>query len=163
MVRLLGVVFALFSLWAMASLSAAEPKTISIIENAPYANPELIQENIRNECTDLGVKLSAFTKDYLKKKAWKGELVSGLSGSGYELSIKITHAVSVGGAMRGHMKSVSILAELFKGGELVDSYETTRESGGGVFGAYKGSCAVLGRCTKVLGKDIAEWLENREK
>ncbi len=31
---------------------------------------------------------------------------------------------------------------------------------GGFMGAYKGTCALLGRCTKTLGKDIAEWLKN---
>ncbi|WP_221894969.1 hypothetical protein [Bathymodiolus japonicus methanotrophic gill symbiont] len=30
----------------------------------------------------------------------------------------------------------------------------------GFMGAYKGTCALLGRCTKALGKDIAEWLNN---
>lgn len=33
-------------------------------------------------------------------------------------------------------------------------------SGGGMFGAYKGTCAILGRCVKTLGSDIAKWLQH---
>jgi hypothetical protein len=29
---------------------------------------------------------------------------------------------------------------------------------GGAFGGFKGSCSVLGRTVKALGKDIAQWL-----
>ena len=30
--------------------------------------------------------------------------------------------------------------------------------GGGAFGAFKGTCSIIGRCTKALGQDIATWL-----
>ena len=31
-------------------------------------------------------------------------------------------------------------------------------TGGGAFGGYKGTCAILGRCVKAIGKDVGEWL-----
>ncbi len=31
---------------------------------------------------------------------------------------------------------------------------------GGLFAGFKGSCSVLGRTVKAIGKDIAEWLVN---
>ena len=46
-------------------------------------------------------------------------------------------------------------------GSRVDEVDFTRNSGGGFGGGYKGSCSVLGRCTKALGKDIAGWLRDR--
>ncbi|MCL9779012.1 hypothetical protein KCG51_08365 [Neisseria subflava] len=39
----------------------------------------------------------------------------------------------------------------------------TRNSSGGMFGAYKSSCAVLNRTSKVLGSDIAQWIVNEQK
>jgi hypothetical protein len=39
----------------------------------------------------------------------------------------------------------------------------TRNSSGGMFGAYKSSCAVLNRTSKVLGSDIAQWIVSEQK
>jgi hypothetical protein len=36
----------------------------------------------------------------------------------------------------------------------------SRDSTGGAFGGYNGSCNVLRRCAIVLGKDIAGWVRN---
>ena len=30
---------------------------------------------------------------------------------------------------------------------------------GGAFAGYKGSCSVLGRTVKAMGKDVAQWLK----
>jgi hypothetical protein len=48
-------------------------------------------------------------------------------------------------------------------GREIGSFTAIRYSGGGVFGGYKGTCAIVGRCAKTLGKDIANWLENPQK
>jgi len=29
-----------------------------------------------------------------------------------------------------------------------------------MFAAYKGTCSIVGRCAKSIGKDISNWLEN---
>ena len=33
-----------------------------------------------------------------------------------------------------------------------------RGGGGGAFGGYKGTCAILGRCVQAIGKDVGGWL-----
>ena len=49
---------------------------------------------------------------------------------------------------------------LTENGTKVGSFTASRYSGGGVFGGYKGTCAIVGRCAKAIGKDIANWLKN---
>ena len=66
---------------------------------------------------------------------------------------------SAGGAWSGG-KMVLINGKLSKNGKALGSFKARRYSGGGMFAAYKGTCAILGRCVKTLGRDIAGWLQN---
>jgi hypothetical protein len=43
-------------------------------------------------------------------------------------------------------------------GKMLGDFKARRYSGGGMFCGYKGTCAILGRCVKALGKDVVEWL-----
>jgi len=49
---------------------------------------------------------------------------------------------------------------LKENGEVIGSFTGARYSGGGAFGGFKGTCAILGRCIETLGKDIATWLKD---
>jgi hypothetical protein len=53
---------------------------------------------------------------------------------------------------------MSVKGELFDKGKQIGSFRATRFSGGGAFGGFKGTCAIIGRCSKTLGSDIAGWL-----
>jgi hypothetical protein len=80
---------------------------------------------------------------------------------GTQLKLMISNALSSGNAFMGHHKSVSIIAELYKDGKLIDTYSTTRNSGGGIGAGFKNSCAVLERCVTTLGKDVAQWVKTK--
>jgi len=81
---------------------------------------------------------------------------------GKVLEVVISDAISGGNAFIGHRKYVAVEGTLYEDGKKVASFTGGRYSGGGALGGYKGSCSVLGRCTKALGKDIAGWLKNPE-
>jgi hypothetical protein len=53
---------------------------------------------------------------------------------------------------------VLIKGSLAEKGKVLGDFNARRYSGGGMFGEYKGTCSILGRCVKTLGKDVAEWL-----
>jgi hypothetical protein len=78
-----------------------------------------------------------------------------------ELTISQVHAPG-GGAFSG-AKSMTVKGVLRDNGKEIGSFTATRYSGGGVFGGYKGTCAIVGRCAKAIGKDIAQWLEDPKK
>jgi hypothetical protein len=51
-----------------------------------------------------------------------------------------------------------VKGSLSQKGKILGDFKARRYSGGGMFGGYKGTCAILRRCVKTLGKDVAEWL-----
>ena len=58
---------------------------------------------------------------------------------------------------------MAVSATLYVDGKQVGKKTFTRNSSGGMFGAYKSSCAVLNRTSKVLGSDIAQWVVREQK
>jgi hypothetical protein len=144
--------------------SWAEGGVIQIARDAPYKDPTTISNNIVTGCLQLGTKLSLYLNEFATKYGVETELVDSVDpkAGGRVLVVEITNAISSGNAFVGHRKSMSAKAELFEAGESKGYVNFTRDSGGGFAGGYKGSCAVLGRCSKALGKDIAGWLRDRK-
>lgn len=135
----------------------------------PYAKGNKIASNIKREC-HLPQKLADFVVTYsnkynqgvVKKPSVSSEDV------GKVLKINIVDAVSSRtgfGAFTGggnHNKFTEIDGKLYEDGKLIGTFVAKRSSGGGAFGGFKGSCAVLGRTVKALGKDVAKWLRRPE-
>jgi hypothetical protein len=151
------------SLLMSCAVSVVNAKEISINQNVGYYDEKVIQTNIRTECANLGDQLAASTATAVQKSGWsvtkQSELDTGAPG--VNLKLTITNAHSGGNAFLGHSKSVSIQAELFKDGKLIDTFVGTRNSNGGIGGGFKGSCGVLARCVNTLGKDVNAWLQKQ--
>lgn len=145
--------------------------TIAIDSLIPYALDNEIETNIKRECR-LPEKLSDFVATYAQRYninvMRKPSIAS--SDSGKVLKIVIVHAVSSRSAVTvpgiggqgGHDKSTEIEGHLYEDGKLIGSFAGKRSSQGGAFSNFKGSCAVLGRTVKALGKDVARWLRRPE-
>ena len=120
-----------------------------------------IAENIKNEC-----KLSETQSEAVLKQLAAAGIPAQAAGSdavpasGRYLQLRIESAMSAGNAFTGHRKQVTTSARLFENGKEVAQTTLSRDSSGGAFGGYKGSCNVLRRCAIVLGKDIAGWVRN---
>lgn len=137
-------------------------ETVVIAKNIAYHPNARIQQNVRNECTALGTKLASFTQKFAKSNGITVELVDtiDINANGDVLELYIDEAVSSGNAFIGHRKYVAVVGTLYRDGKKISTFQGGRNSMGGAFAGYKGSCSVLGRCTKALGKDVANWLKN---
>lgn len=137
---------------------------IQIARVTPYQNKDHIDAKIITECTDLGAKLSKFLNESATEDGVATQLVDNPNpkAGGRVLMVQITNAISAGSAFVGHSKTMTATAELFENGVSVGTKTFTRSSGGGFGGAYKSSCSVLGRCSKALGQDFADWLKERK-
>ena len=144
------------------SESAVTKGTITISDNAEYYDEKVIPSNIRSECTALRSGLSDSAEKSLSQIGWNVVKSDTVGGDGLSLKLMITTAHSSGNAYFGHKKSVSVEAELYKDGELLDSFSGTRNSGGGFGAGFKGSCTVLQRCVHTLGKDVSNWLSKKK-
>ena len=71
--------------------------------------------------------------------------------------VQITHVMGVGGGAWSGPKSMSIEATLVENGKAVRTTKLTRSTTGGAFGGFKGTCSLVERCAKALGKDVAQW------
>ncbi len=136
------------------------PGPITIQNMVPYAPGNTIADNIKQEC-ELNRQLADFIKEAASEQGLelRGVDVLDTNGRGNVLKIEITRSISSGNAFIGHRKSTSVKGELYENGKLLASFTGARNSGGGVFAGFKGSCSVLGRTVKVLGEDIAKWLQ----
>lgn len=140
-----------------ANTSAIEGKTIYVKSIIPYSSNNRIADNIKTECT-INQQLADFIKQYASEKGLKVEFKNNASYNDLKLIVEITDAMSSGGAFRGHNKFVTISGKLVKGNKSYGSFDAARISGGGFWGAYKSSCAVLGRTVEALGRDVSNWL-----
>jgi len=143
---------------ALAAVSTgAAADTIQVAKPVPYAEDNDIAGNIKREC-----RINEQLSDYIKQFAPAGKDIAFYDGeapdAGTVLDVEIRDAVSSGNAFVGHRKYVSVRGKLVEDGKVVGSFKGRRDSMGGMFAGYKGSCSVLGRTVKALGKDIGEWL-----
>ena len=120
-----------------------------------------VREAVRKEC-QLLTKLPGFVQSYAQDQYAGINLDAKRSTKSDYLEIEITDLPKYkknAWAGRGG-QWVTIKGSLLRKGKKTLAFTANRGSMGGFMGAYKGTCALLGRCTKALGKDIAEWLKN---
>lgn len=147
------------------NLPPAAPITGSVTIPAmiPFTEGKPIAANIKNECT-LGQQLSEFVASSAAGKVdvQRSDSVSPES-PGQVLMIEITDSVSAGNAFIGHRKYTQIMGTLYNNGKKVSSFTGHRNSMGGAFAGFKGSCSVLGRTVEALGQDVARWFGNPQQ
>jgi hypothetical protein len=146
------------SLFALAlgcalSASAAED-TIGIPKAVPIAESVDVSQAVRNEC-QLGEKVSTFLAQFASNVA-----VSDDTKTGRYLRMEITEVVATGGGAWSGPKWMTVKGTLLENDKAIASFRAKRFSTGGAFGGFKGTCSIIGRCTKAIAEDIAEWLKN---
>lgn len=151
----------LLALTAVPALAQQPVSSVVVADQAPYSNKDIIASAIVNEC-DLPHRVTEQLLAGLKKNGIEARTVADPTpGSGDNvLLVEIASAESSGNAFMGHHKGVTVTGKLFQKGKQVATFVDTRVSGGGAWGGYKGSCAVLGRCTVTIGEDISRWLKS---
>lgn len=154
----IAAVVAVFTLLALST--EAQEGAVTIVSPVPFAESSGATSNVKADCT-LETRLPKFIEDYSKK----GVAVvigddPGDASSGKVLRLEFTNVHGPGGGAWSGPKLVTVEGTLTDNGEVIGSFIGTRYSGGGAFGGYKGTCSILGRCIKALGKDIAAWLKN---
>ncbi len=138
-----------------------QAETITMARVVPYADTADISSKIKVECKDLQSGLASYTKEFAAKQGVTVELSDEPSkASGKVLQLEIFDAISEGNPFIGHHKSTRVRGTLMENGQKVASFKAMRQSMGGAFAGYKGSCSVLGRTVQKLGEDIGAWLKN---
>lgn len=144
----IGITFAAALL--LASAASAQVKVARTIDFAPG----VAGEKVRAEC-ELQTRIPAFVQEF----GTDVELVDRLNTkSGRALALSITEVHAPGGGAFSGPKWMTVHGKLYDGGKLVGTFRAKRFSSGGAFAVFKGTCDILGRCAKVIGQDVAQWL-----
>lgn len=133
--------------------------TVTVQRPVPYADGALVAGAVKRECK-LTEQLPDFVREYASENHTDVVFAPQASASspGRVLVMEIVDASSDGNAFIGHHKSVTVRGKLYQDGKEIGDFTGRRNSMGGAFGGFKGSCSVLGRTVKALGKDVAQWL-----
>ena len=129
-----------------------------IIKPIGFNKDAYIRDAVKQEC-DLDGKLVQFIKENAA-----GQYANIVTDSNTEpadaqiLTMEIGEVQGAAGGAWSGAKSVVVKGSLSQKGKMLGDFKARRYSGGGMFGGYKGTCAILGRCVKTLGRDVAEWL-----
>lgn len=152
--------------------TAKQPKVVEktgagilVIDKIDFAKDTAVRRAVRNECR-LPEKLTEFIDEYAGKHYAQVLVNTDLAtvpANTEVLKVKITEIMGGSGGAWSGGKYVAISGILQKNGQIIGDFKARRISGGGVFGAYKGTCSIMGRCVKTLGKDVAEWLQDPAK
>lgn len=153
------LIFAMVIIGTSALAKKESSVTYVINSPVPFADDSQIMGNIKKECK-LGQKLANFIMDYGADYDIPVKFTGAkdLPADAVKLTVEITESVAGGNAFIGHRKYTAIRGHIDGEGKSKIAFDAMRVSGGGAFGGFKGNCAVLGRTTKALGKDVAKWL-----
>lgn len=134
--------------------------TIIIQKTARFEEGLAVTEAVRTEC-QLETKIPDFTEEFAKNAFDKIVMEESVSEKtpGKAVKITITGVAGAGGGLYSGPKFVSIKATLWQDGKVIGTLASSRVTSGGAWGSYKGTCGLLARCAKTLGKDIATWLK----
>lgn len=148
------------SVAANSSSSSSSGTGTLLIQPVVYAADANVRQAVKNEC-QLPEKLSGFIRDYAEDQYANIETGLGAAPKNAQiLKVEIIDTSGAGGGAWSGGKMVMIKGSLSQNGKALGDFKGRRFSGGGMWGQYKGTCAILGRCVKALGKDVANWLSD---
>ena len=151
---------ALGALVAGAVCLTAQPagaaETVKIQRSIPFASTAQVPAAVKESC-QLQTKVPEFVS---QSAGGSVQLVDGALNRkvGRVLEMEITEVHAPGGGAFSGPKWLSVKGELYDRGKQIGSFRAKRYTTGGAFGAFKGTCSIIGRCTKAIGEDIAKWL-----
>lgn len=131
-----------------------------LIKPIAFKQDAYIRDAVKQEC-NLDGKLTQFIEEYAAGQY--AEIITDSTATPADaqvLTIEIESVQGSGGGAWSGAKDVVIGGVLTQNGKTLGYFKGRRYSGGGMFGGYKGTCAILGRCVKALGRDVSEWLRH---
>ncbi|MEN8183660.1 MAG: hypothetical protein ABFS46_14115 [Myxococcota bacterium] len=132
----------------VASASHSATQVASSIPISPTAGASGAVESECQLQTRVPVAISQAAPDVL--------VVDQPSKSGRWLELEITEVHGPGGGPFSGPKWMAVSGKLHDGGKALGTFRAKRVSTGGF---VRGTCATLGRCAQVIGRDIAAWLK----
>ena len=148
---------ALVLTWLAVTAAAQAKETVTVGKFTPFAENSGVSSNVKSECK-MEERLPDYLRSYAKKHTTVVLTTEPLeSVDGKVLYLEFVDVFALGGGAYSGSKSTMVRGELKEGGEVIASVTARRRS----MAAWGfGTCSLMKKITKSLGKDIAGWLEN---
>jgi hypothetical protein len=154
--RVLLLALAAGALVLMAAGAASAQATTKVQRSISFAANAAVPQAVRDQC-----QLQSKVPEFVAASAGSSvELVDGAVNrkTGRVLEMEITEVHAPGGGAFSGAKWMAVNGTLYDRGKAIGNFRAKRFSTGGAFGGFKGTCAIIGRCSKAIGEDIARWL-----
>jgi hypothetical protein len=141
------------SLLATLPIAALAGDDVKISSTISFSSDAVIRESVKEQC-----KFQTDVPKYIDKYSDQVELVDGpLQTNARVLTISIIDARAAGGGYFSGGKWLTVEGVLTEDGRKLGNFKAKRFTLG-VFNLT--ACGAAHRCSKAVGKDIAEWLED---
>ena len=125
--------------------SGARAET-QVLRAIPYAKGAEVRQAVRDEC-QLETKVPAYIAQFGSDVALVDRL-----GGGRVLELAVTQVHAPGGGGFSGPKWMTVTGTLRERGRVVGSFRAKRFTTGGVFAGFKGTCSIIGRCSKAIAR-----------
>ncbi|CAM2010963.1 hypothetical protein [Acanthopleuribacter pedis] len=136
---------------------AGDVDTIVVPEKAPFAKGLIVRGKTKTEC-----RLEERVADDIMRRV--GNVYANVvtekpkKGAYHVLTVEISDVFGAGGGGWSGPKHLELKGKLVDHkGKMIGSFRGRRTSAAG-FTALKGTCSMLQKCSKALGKDVTLWL-----
>jgi len=152
------------SFLTLSITGAAFADSIVIDDKVAFAKNAEIRQAVRDEC-QLEEKFTQFLDEYISDQDITVVTANSDKAKGINkrLHIEIDRVEGGGGGAWSGGKMVHAVGSLKENGKIIGSFKVQRTSGGGAFGAFKGTCSILGRDVKAMAKDVSRWIVSPSK
>ncbi|WP_299084717.1 hypothetical protein [uncultured Paraglaciecola sp.] len=138
--------------------------SVVIDDEVGFAKNANVKSAVRNEC-NLEDKFANFLDQYISDAGMT--VVRASSDEAKKVSKRLhveidrVHGAGGGGWTGGKM--VHAVGKLTENSKVIGSFAVQRTSSGGAFGAFKGTCSLLGRDVKSMARDVSQWITSPSK
>ena len=134
-------------------------ESVVIDDKVSFAEGADIKSAVKNEC-NLENKFADFLEQYISDAGITVVKSSSDDAKSINkrLHLEIDRVLGAGGGGWTGGKMVHAVGKLTENGKTIGTFSVQRSSSGGMFGAFKGTCSLLGRDVKSMARDVSEWI-----
>lgn len=133
-------VLSMFLILLLPLVCLAEGGTLYLQKNASFDKGLKVPDAIRSDCR-LETKIVDFVEFFAKEDFDRIAIVENASATrGKALALTITNLACEGGGAWSGPKHLSIAGTLWQDGKVIGTFTAQRVTGGGLLGAYRGTC-----------------------
>lgn len=157
-----SALFIALALCGAGACAAGSPRPVLLETPVTYHPNADVSEKIRQECKIEDMLTQRVVPALARgNKGRDGTIPAGTApGDASVLRLQITYVLGVGGGAWSGPKAITVAAELLDDGKVVRQTKINRWTTGGMFGGFKGTCALLDRSAAAIGKDLGLWVRD---